>query len=1324
MHTHTTYTTAKSKFAVRMLAGLLVTTAILSPALVHAQSVWTGAEGDDYNDGRNWVGGVPPLPTEEVTINETTSGRQPVLSGASTAVTVQTMSVGRVNRGSLTVQGGAAITIAGDITIGGVSSNAGSQIRAARFGNGTLTITGASSRVNTSSLTMGRGTQDSASAGAEGGAVGLIEVLDGGTLRVSNGLLLGASINGANAAFNGRGVLRVSGAGSTLEYGASNSAEVRNAGSLLEILDGAQVVAIGAANLSITRDGGLRISGTGSDADFGNSLSTSTRTAGLSNAGILVENNAILRVNDLSTSVNPNSSAFGSVGSVLVRSGGQVVANVINIRSGSLITVDGGTLSATGSINVGSSSGISNNQLFLRNGASVNARSLFTGVVGSEIFFGNSEADGPSAMGSYDVGSLTVSTGTRVVFNHNGNPLTINSSILGGGRFSHLAGTTIITGSGGNFTGETILSGGTLLVNGSFGSSTHVMTVSGGSTLGGSGRILGNVTIGNATLAVGNSPGNLTFTGNLGLSVDSILAFELGEPSGVAGVASDLITVSGNLTLDGTLNVANAGGFGAGLYRLINYGGTLTDNGLLIGIAPEGFSPADLSVQTSALAQVNLLVDAPVNSFNFWDGSNTVANDVIDGGVGTWTATGSNWTIMDGSRNGTYDPATLLIFAGAGAAVTVDSTAGVVFLGTGVQFAANGYRVTGGALQFDAASTAFRIGDGTAAGAEITTTIDSVLSGTGSLDKTDLGTLVLTAANTYSGGTTVTDGVLRGTTVSVSGPVAVGSAGTLQFDQATDGTYAGVLTGNGTVRKTGAGALSITGTSDTFVGTTRLEAGTLATSGTLGGNMVVQSTAMLVGNGRVGALDVSGRVSPTGVGTLNVTGDVIFRSGSTFAVDLQAAGGADRIAAGGRATLDGGTVAVTTLDPQTSYTDGSVFRILDAIGGRTGTFAGLTEQSEFLDFVLGYDATGASITVQQVLAFPDVAATYNQRQAADALMNLVRPAGSDALAVYNSLLMLDGDSARAAFNASSGEIYASLLSANQRQGMALAAQFIQRGQAGLEEGLGIWGGVTGRNSHVGGDGNGARFSSDAFGGEIGVDYRGQGNSWAAGIGGGWLSGDVRVKARGSDASTDEWHVGGYVRYGTGAAGVTATASLVHTSARADVTRTISFGPIARTPQAESKFNTTALTVNLRYGFGEGDWTFGPTIGTETSKTQLGAFRETGANVLDLFSSRNSDAWTRLGAGGFVRMVSPTGYFDMSAQYVTGGRNDVDVDLGMAGSASAFNVRAPIGARTGVALQASGSYDLGGNWSLAGQVGATGGNGDATVNGNLRLSLEF
>ncbi len=77
--------------------------------------------------------------------------------------------------------------------------------------------------------------------------------------------------------------------------------------------------------------------------------------------------------------------------------------------------------------------------------------------------------------------------------------------------------------------------------------------------------------------------------------------------------------VGGDLTLDGTLNVTDAGGFGAGLYRLIDYGGTLTDNGLDIGTAPTGYDSTNLTVQTATVGQINLLVDAALTYF--WDGS-------------------------------------------------------------------------------------------------------------------------------------------------------------------------------------------------------------------------------------------------------------------------------------------------------------------------------------------------------------------------------------------------------------------------------------------------------------------------------------------------------------------------------------------------------------------------------------------------------------------------------------------------------------------------------------------------------------------------------
>ena len=88
------------------------------------------------------------------------------------------------------------------------------------------------------------------------------------------------------------------------------------------------------------------------------------------------------------------------------------------------------------------------------------------------------------------------------------------------------------------------------------------------------------------------------------------------------------------------------------------------------------------------------------------------------------------------------------------------------------------------------------------------------------------------------------------------------------------------------------------------------------------------------------------------------------------------------------------------------------------------------------------------------------------------------------------------------------------------------------------------------------------------------------------------------------------------------------------------------------------------------------------------------------------------------------MTSKKGYLDIAARYVTGKRNDADVDLNMAGSAQTFNIRAPVGAKSGAQVQLSGRYDLGGNWSLSGQTAAIGGGGDFDVNGSLSLSFRF
>jgi hypothetical protein len=80
------------------------------------------------------------------------------------------------------------------------------------------------------------------------------------------------------------------------------------------------------------------------------------------------------------------------------------------------------------------------------------------------------------------------------------------------------------------------------------------------------------------------------------LSVNSLVFnansnFDVGLGAPVSGGGNALVNVGGNLTLDGTLNVSDIGGFGSGVYRLINYTGGLTDNGMLIGTVPGSVTP-------------------------------------------------------------------------------------------------------------------------------------------------------------------------------------------------------------------------------------------------------------------------------------------------------------------------------------------------------------------------------------------------------------------------------------------------------------------------------------------------------------------------------------------------------------------------------------------------------------------------------------------------------------------------------------------------------------------------------------------------------------
>ena len=310
--------------------------------------------------------------------------------------------------------------------------------------------------------------------------------------------------------------------------------------------------------------------------------------------------------------------------------------------------------------------------------------------------------------------------------------------VSGSGTLTQLGpGTLTLTGAN-TYTGATTVTAGTLLINGTQTAATGAVSVAAGATLGGTGTTGGVVTVADGGhLSPGAGPGTLT-TGGLVLSPGALLDYELTTPGVVGGATNDLTVVNGALTLDGVLNISGA--FAPGTYRLLNYTGALTDNTLDVRDGAGRRAARDRSVRADVGRQPgepDQLVRAA--TLTVWDGGNTAFHDngVIDGGAGVWSATANrNWTQADGAINGHWTDNAVATFQGTGGTVTVDNTSGAVRF-SGATFAVDGYTITGQPLTTTTAATPISVGTG------LTATIAAVLQGSGGINKTDLGTLVL-----------------------------------------------------------------------------------------------------------------------------------------------------------------------------------------------------------------------------------------------------------------------------------------------------------------------------------------------------------------------------------------------------------------------------------------------------------------------------------------------------------------------------------------------------------------------------------------------------
>src|SRR4029434_7078383 len=88
----------------------------------------------------------------------------------------------------------------------------------------------------------------------------------------------------------------------------------------------------------------------------------------------------------------------------------------------------------------------------------------------------------------------------------------------------------------------------------------------------------------------------------------STSSFELLVANVVGGGINDLVNITGNLTLDGTLAVTELPGFGEGMYPLFDYSGTLTNNGMDLQASFFAAHPGSFISIDAVNTRVNLAV--------------------------------------------------------------------------------------------------------------------------------------------------------------------------------------------------------------------------------------------------------------------------------------------------------------------------------------------------------------------------------------------------------------------------------------------------------------------------------------------------------------------------------------------------------------------------------------------------------------------------------------------------------------------------------------------------------------------------------------------